>query len=147
MPSTRTRSATPGMVMTQGWKNMYGLPSAIIRPQDGSGGCTPSPRKDKAASSRIACAISRVATTISALRILGRISWARIRTGPKPAALAAATKSWPRTCRVAARVTTAKRSQSRKPSTSTTTFSEPPTSEAMASATSTTGMASRVVTM
>ncbi len=69
-----------------------------------------------------------------------------MRRSVSPAARAALTKSWLRICWVAARVTTAKRSQSRKPSTSTTTLREPPTSAAMASATSTTGMASRVVT-
>ena len=48
-----------------------------------------------------------------------------------------------RSCCVAERVTTAKRSHSNSPSSTITTFSEPPTSEAIASATSTTGMASR----
>src|SRR5437879_11436763 len=57
MPSTSTASATPGIMITQGEKNMQSLPSAIISPQDGSGGGTPRPRNDKAASSRIASAI------------------------------------------------------------------------------------------
>src|SRR5262249_55965557 len=45
MPSTSTNSAPPGIMITQGEKNMYSLASAIIRPQDGSGGGTPRPRK------------------------------------------------------------------------------------------------------
>src|SRR3546814_5703830 len=50
--STRANRAVPGMPITQGSKNMKPFPSEIIRPQDGSGGCTPRPRKDSAASSR-----------------------------------------------------------------------------------------------
>src|SRR6185437_11893102 len=71
---TRVKSATPGMVMTQGLKNMYSLPSATISPQSGRGGWTPRPRKESAASSRIAFAISIVAMTMSAFMMLGRIS-------------------------------------------------------------------------
>src|SRR6185437_12340384 len=74
MARTRVKRATPGMVITHGLKNMYSLPSATISPQEGSGGCTPRPRKESAASSRIACAISRVTTTISAFMMLARIS-------------------------------------------------------------------------
>ena len=54
----------PGMEISHGSKNIRPLASEIIRPQDGVGGCTPSPRNDSAASSRMACAISSVATTI-----------------------------------------------------------------------------------
>src|SRR6195952_6162694 len=63
MPSTSTNSVTPGVMITHGLKNMYSLASAIISPQLGNGGGTPRPRNDKAASSRIASAISSVATT------------------------------------------------------------------------------------
>ncbi len=42
------------MAISQNEKNMYALASEIISPHDGSGGCTPRPRKDSAASSRIA---------------------------------------------------------------------------------------------
>src|SRR3981081_2554796 len=63
MPSTSTNSTTPGVMITHGLKNMYSLASAIISPQLGKGGGTPRPRNDKAASSRIASAISSVATT------------------------------------------------------------------------------------
>ena len=47
---------------------------AIMRPHDGSGGGTPRPRNDKAASSRIASAISSVATTARWLAMFGSIS-------------------------------------------------------------------------
>src|ERR1700722_17143609 len=63
MPSTSANSAIPGVTITHGLKNMYSLASAIISPQLGKGGGTPSPRNDSDASSRIASAISRVATT------------------------------------------------------------------------------------
>src|SRR6202011_3791762 len=63
IPSTRTNSATPGVMITHGLKNMYSLASAIISPQLGKGGGTPRPRNDNDASSRIPSAISSVATT------------------------------------------------------------------------------------
>ena len=74
MASTSANSVAPGMVMTHGLKNMYSLPSAIMSPHDGAGGGMPSPRNESVASSRIACAISKVATTTRALPIFGRIS-------------------------------------------------------------------------
>jgi len=42
-------------------------------PQDGAGGCCPSPRNDSAASAMIAAAIESVAWTNSAGMIFGRI--------------------------------------------------------------------------
>src|SRR5690606_26091369 len=62
--STRRKSATPGIVISQALKNMNSRPSEIISPQDGIGGWTPSPRNESAASRMMACAISSVATTI-----------------------------------------------------------------------------------
>ena len=52
-----------------------------------------------------------------------------------------------RTCWVALRMTTAKRSQISRPSTQMTTVSDEPISETTASATSTTGIERRVVMM
>ena len=78
------------MVMTHGLKNMYSLPSAIMRPHDGAGGGMPSPRNESVASSRIACAISKVATTTRALPIFGRISVRMMRDVEEPMARAAA---------------------------------------------------------
>ena len=126
-------------------KNISPFASEIIRPQLGSGGWTPSPRKESAASSRMACAISTVATTIRWLAVLGRISLNTMRGVEQPSAWAAATKSRLRTCMVALRMTTAKRSQMRRPSTQITTVSEEPTRLTTAIATRTTGMESRVV--
>src|SRR6185503_3428637 len=91
MPSTRAASAVPGMAISQNEKNMKFLASAIISPHDGSGGCTPRPRKESAASSRIAEPDSTVATTIRCGKTLGRISPASTRSRPAPAASAAAT--------------------------------------------------------
>ena len=65
---------TPGNASSQGEKNMYSRPSFSIRPQLGVGACTPKPRKERAASSRIAFAISTVATTVSDESTLGKIS-------------------------------------------------------------------------
>ncbi|WP_170296014.1 hypothetical protein [Azospirillum brasilense] len=44
-----------------GFEEQVGAPSATIRPQDGSGGCTPSPRNDSAASSRMATVVQKLA--------------------------------------------------------------------------------------
>jgi hypothetical protein len=60
-----------------------------------------------------------------------------------PMARAAAIKSSARTCMVALRVTTAKRSQSSRPSTAITICMELPMNAATASATRITGSASR----
>ncbi len=79
----------PGILINQGLKNMCPLPSAIISPQDGVGGCTPKPRKENAASKRIALATSNVATTITAFAMFGRTSVIRIRMREHPAASAA----------------------------------------------------------
>jgi hypothetical protein len=64
MASTIRKRATPGIEINHGSKNIKPLASDIIRPHDGVGGCTPRPRNDRAASSRMAWAISSVATTI-----------------------------------------------------------------------------------
>lgn len=46
-------------MITQGLKNMYSFASLIISPQEGNGAGTPRPRKDSAASSRIASGFQR----------------------------------------------------------------------------------------
>ena len=78
---------------------------------------------------------------------MGATSVRRMRGVEQPTACAAAMNSRARTCWVALRMTTANRSQIRRPSTQMTTASEEPTIATTASATSTTGMDSRVVTM
>src|SRR5256885_10468741 len=77
-----------------------------MAPHDGVGGCTPSPRNDKAASDRIAPARPSVAITITGLMTLGS-TWRTITRGDfAPSAFAAVTYSisrtlstWPRTRR------------------------------------------------
>src|SRR5690606_13090295 len=91
MPSTSSASAVPGIAMSQNEKNIMFLASAIMRPQDGSGGCTPRPRNDRAASSRMALPASTVATTIRSGKTFGRTSPVMIRRREAPAASAAAT--------------------------------------------------------
>ena len=145
MESTRAKSAVPGIAMSHPSKNMRPFASEIMSPQLGSGGCTPSPRKESAASRRMACAISTVATTIRWLAMFGRISVKTMRPVEQPSAWAAATKSRFRTCMVALRITTANRSQMRRPSTQITTVREEPTRLTTAIATRTTGMESLVV--
>ena len=70
---------------------MNSRPSAIISPQEGMGGCTPMPKNEKAAYSRMARPISRVATTTRLLNAFGRIYLEIIQKTEQPAALAAAT--------------------------------------------------------
>ncbi len=79
--------------------------------------------------------------------MFGMISVSRMRGVEQPSAFAEATKSRSRTCIVALRITTAKRSQISRPSTQMTTDSDEPTRLTTASATSTTGIESRVVMM
>src|SRR5690606_20196790 len=107
MAKISSASAVPGIAISQKEKNMYALASEIIRPQEGSGGCTPSPRKDSAASSRMALAASSVAITIRWGTTLGSTSPRTMRQVEAPAACAADTYSSDRTCWVALRMTTA----------------------------------------
>ena len=95
----------------------------------------------------IATAISIVATMISELATLGMISVRMIRRLEQPTARAAVTNSWLLICNVTDRITTANRSHSNSPSTRITTCSDPSKIDTTASATSTTGIDSRVVTM
>ena len=68
MAMTSRKIAAPGISIRYGLKNMKLRPSETISPQDGVGGWVPRPRNDSAASTRIAIAISSVATTIIWLR-------------------------------------------------------------------------------
>ncbi len=81
----------PGRAIIQNAKNIMFLASEIISPQEGKGGCTPSPRNESAASSKIALAASTVATTTSCGNTFGRTSRRMIRGTLAPAASAAAT--------------------------------------------------------
>ena len=94
----------------------------------------------------MALAASSVAITIRCGNTLGNTSLSRMRQVEAPADCAAATYSRERTCCVALRMTTAKRSHFSSPSTRMTTGSEPPTRATVASATRITGIDRRVVT-
>ena len=52
--------ASPGIVATCGATSRRSRPVETMRPHDGVGGWTPSPRKDSAASTRMAFAMKRV---------------------------------------------------------------------------------------
>ena len=71
-------------------------PSAIIVPHDGDGGCTPAPRNDSAASSRIALATMSGKNTSSVDARFGSSSLNMIRRLPEPWARAASTNSFSR---------------------------------------------------
>src|SRR5207253_24988 len=60
-PSTETTIARPGMVATWGATRRTSRPVDTMRPHEGVGGCTPSPRNDSAASTRTAFAMKSVA--------------------------------------------------------------------------------------
>ena len=90
---TQITSITPGAIVSSGWVMMTPIPSSIIVPQDASGGCTPAPRKDSAASSMTAFANSSGKNTSTVLSTLGRISPTMIRGPLAPCARAASTNS------------------------------------------------------
>ncbi len=54
----------PGRIVSSGALVISSKPSPIIEPQEVSGGCTPTPRKERAASSSIALAMPRVKKTM-----------------------------------------------------------------------------------
>src|SRR5262249_47017834 len=72
--STSPNMATPGNVLTHHASSRCARPSATIDPHEASGGCIPSPRKDRLASRRMIVAMRVVATTMTGERMLGRIS-------------------------------------------------------------------------
>ena len=95
----------------------------------------PRPRKDSAASTRMATAISRLQTTIIWLSTLGSSSETMIRVVEAPTAWAAITKSLDRICCTMLRDTTAKRSQNNRPRMMISAVTEPPKMETSESAT------------
>jgi hypothetical protein len=60
-------------------------------PQDGAGGCWPSPRNDRLDSAMIAAATVRLDWIISGGSMFGRIARTPIRSGEPPSARAAST--------------------------------------------------------
>ena len=69
------------------------MPSAIIRPQAGLGGGTPTPRKDSDASVTITTPSISVASTMAELMTLGRMWRHMISDFEQPATMASRTNS------------------------------------------------------
>src|SRR5262245_14333902 len=72
-PRTAVTMARPGKITTHGAWSMKPRPSESMRPSDGVGGRTPTPRKDSAASTRIAMAMSTEACTSTGVTQFGRM--------------------------------------------------------------------------
>jgi len=66
-------------------------PDAIMLPQEGAGGCTPRPRNERPASSRIAFPTPSAAATITEVATLGTRWRTSNRRRPDPSATAAST--------------------------------------------------------
>ena len=61
---TNKNKAIPGSIISQGWKKIASLPSAIRTPHEGVGGWRPTPKNDIADSDKIAIPTSSVKITI-----------------------------------------------------------------------------------
>src|SRR6185503_8083941 len=90
--STVPRMARPGKIAFQGAVTSTDLASRIMPPQDGVGGCTPSPRKESPASTRMTSPTPSVAATSSGPRALGSRCRKIIRRRGAPSASAARMK-------------------------------------------------------
>ncbi len=93
---TVSTSIAPGTIARCGAVAIRSMPSSIIVPQEGLGGRTPAPRKESAASSRMALAIRSVKKTRIVDARFGTTSPNMIRSGPAPWARAASTNSFSR---------------------------------------------------
>src|SRR5437773_1258629 len=81
----------PGAAATQGALTRVSRPDAIMLPHDGVGGCTPSPRNDRPASSMIAFPTASAVATITGVSALGRMCRHSTRARPAPSAVALST--------------------------------------------------------
>src|SRR5215204_5091558 len=90
-PSTAIKMAMPGPKAVQGAKLIKPRPVLSIEPQLGSGGCAPSPRKERPASERRAYDIASVICSSSSGMAFGSTWRNMIWTGPAPLALLAST--------------------------------------------------------
>src|SRR5690606_11212442 len=102
-PSTARKMAAPGATDIQGACSMKFLATWSIWPQDGEGGCWPRPRKERAASRMIACAMNSVDCTTIGGSVFGATWRNRMTESRTPTARAPSTKSsvltlitWPR---------------------------------------------------
>src|SRR6185503_5322179 len=89
--STVRKMARPGHTAIHGAVVRKRCAELSIEPQDGAGGCCPSPRNESAASAMMAAAIESVACTSSAGRMFGRMWNRAMRQGGLPMARAAST--------------------------------------------------------
>ena len=102
--STVSTTITPGTIARYGAVMIRETPSSSIVPQDGVGGCTPAPRNESAASSRIALATISGKKTSSSVIVFGRISRNMIRSEPMPCGRAASTNSFSRSASTSPRI-------------------------------------------
>jgi hypothetical protein len=79
-PRTAAMMARPGKMTIQGAWSMKPRPSASMRPREGVGGRTPTPRKERAASTRMAMAMRTEACTRRGVVEFGRM-WRRTTRG------------------------------------------------------------------
>src|SRR6185312_4231328 len=93
MPRTASTSISPGTSVRWIALGISRMPSLIIVPHEGFGSCTPAPRYDRPASSRIALAMMSGMKTMIVVRRLGRSSPNMIRTCPSPWVRAASMNS------------------------------------------------------
>src|SRR5206468_10009138 len=80
--------ASPGTIVSQGAVRIRTWPSEISVPHEGFGGCTPAPRNESAASSRMLFATISAKKTRTLDAMFGRISVNMIRRLPAPCAIA-----------------------------------------------------------
>src|SRR5262245_19615845 len=99
--------ASPGSTAIQGWISMYWRAALSMRPHDAVGGWVPRPRKDSAASVRMAVENDTVAWTRMGAITLGRTWRAIVRRLEAPIARAASMKGTCTTVRVGPRATRA----------------------------------------
>ena len=91
---TVTVIAIPGQNMIQGFRVISSRPPLMMLPHVGVPRSTPTPRKERPASARIAPAVRKLAYTMIGATMFGRIWRARIRHVGTPTARAASTNIW-----------------------------------------------------
>ena len=89
--NTTRKIENPGQIAIHGAVVRKRCAALSMLPQEGAGGCCPSPQNDSAASALIAAAIESVACTKSAGMMLGRMWNSAIRQRGLPMARAAST--------------------------------------------------------
>src|SRR4051794_4681780 len=126
MATTATKMAPPGNSAQWAAMSRKSLASYSSRPQVGTSGGKPRPRKDRVDSAMMAAATSMVPAMITGPSALGRIWRTTCRNGLAPSARAASTNSFSRNERNWARTRRATGIQRRPPITSTMRMKMPP---------------------